>query len=68
MIDFSWFRFIGTAKLGLSYREVGRLTLSLFNKLYMHYKNTFDFEMRLFKANMTYEEAYTQSQKSEEWF
>lgn len=43
------------------------MTLTLFNKLYQHYKNTFDMEMRLAKANMTYEEAYIQSQKQEEW-
>lgn len=43
------------------------MTLRLFNKLYQHYKNTFDMEMRLTKANMTYEELYIKSQKEEEW-
>jgi hypothetical protein len=54
-------------KLGFTAKEVGRLTLSLFNKLYQQYKNTFDLEMRLTKANMTYEELYKKSQKDEEW-
>lgn len=40
----------------------------MFNKLYGHYKDTFDLEMRLSKANLTYEEAYIQSMKAEEWF
>ena len=44
------------------------MTLTMFNKLYGHYKNTFDMEMRLKKANVTYREAYEQSMKDEEWF
>ncbi len=40
----------------------------MFNKLYGHYKDNFDTELRLTKANMTYEEAFIQSQKDEEWF
>lgn len=40
----------------------------MFNKLYGHYKNTFDYELRLTKANVTYKEAYAQAQKEEEWF
>ena len=67
-IDFSWFYFIGKVKLRLSFKETGRLTLTMFNKLYTHYKNTWDMEMRLTKANVTYEEAWQQSQKDEEWF
>ena len=67
MIDFSWFYFIGKAKLNLSFKETGRLTLTMFNKLYGHYKDTFDLEMRLTQANMTYEEAYDKSMKDEEW-
>lgn len=40
----------------------------MFNKLYRHYKDNFDYEMRLKNANVTYAEAYAQSQKDEEWF
>lgn len=54
-------------KLGLSAKEVGHMTLTLFNKLHKHYKDTFDMEMRLTKAGMTYEEAYREAQKAEEW-
>lgn len=40
----------------------------MFNKLYGHYKNNWDYEMRLKQNNMTYAEAYIKSQKDEEWF
>lgn len=40
----------------------------MFNRLYAHYKDTWSMEMRLAKANMTYEEAFIKSQKDEEWF
>jgi hypothetical protein len=40
----------------------------MFNKLYGHYKNNWDYEMRLTKGNMTYAEAYAKSQQDEEWF
>lgn len=49
-------------------KEVGRLTLTLFNKLYAHYKDNFDMEMRMRLSNTTYSELYEQEQKSEEWF
>ena len=48
--------------------EVGRLTLTMFNKLYGHYKDDFDLEMRMRLSNTTYSELYEQQQKSEEWF
>lgn len=51
----------------MSFKETGKLTLTMFNKLYSHYKNNFDMEMRLKNANMTYEEAYKKSQEAEEW-
>lgn len=41
--------------------------MTMFNKLYGHYKNTWDYEMRLYHANMTHREAYIKSQKDEEW-
>ena len=40
----------------------------MFNKLYGHYKDTWDLEMRLSNNNMTYEEAFIKSQQDEEWF
>lgn len=44
------------------------MTLTLFNKLYMCYKNDFDMETRLRSANMTYSELYEKSMEDEEWF
>ena len=52
----------------LSDKETGRLTLTMFNKLYGHYKDTWDMEMRMNKANVTYKELYLKSQQDEEWF
>lgn len=43
------------------------MTLTLFYRLYEHYKNKFDYEMRLFHNNMTYAEAFIKSQEDEEW-
>lgn len=67
VIDFSWFYFIGKAKLNLSFHETGRLTVTMFNKLYGHYKNNWDFEMKLTAAGMTYRAAFLKSQQDEEW-
>lgn len=68
IIDFSWFWFIGTKKLGLTFRETGRLTLTMFNRLYKQYKDDWDWEMQLFHARMTYEQSFRQAQKEQEWF
>ena len=68
VIDFSWFYFIGKTKLGLSFKETGRLTVTMFNKLYGHYKNNWDFEMILTHNHMTYAEAFVKSQEDAEWF
>lgn len=68
VIDFSWFYYIGRAKFGLSFNETGRLTLTTFYQLYKHYKDTFDLEMRLKNANVTYADAIARSRKSDEWF
>lgn len=68
VIDFSWFWFIGKTKLNLSFNETGRLSLRMFYKLYGHYKDNFDYEMRLRNANVTYEEAFQKQQADEEWF
>ena len=54
--------------MNLADKEVGRLTITTFNKLYGHYKDNFDIEMRMRLANVTYSELYEQEQKSEEWF
>jgi hypothetical protein len=55
-------------RMNLSFKETGRMTVRMFNKFYEHYENTWDFEMRLSKANITHEEAFVKSQKEEEWF
>ena len=39
----------------------------MFNKLYGHYKDNWDMEMRLYHANMTYQDAFVKSQQDEEW-
>jgi hypothetical protein len=67
-MDFTWFWFIGRAKLGLTFKETGRLTLRMFGRLYQHYKNDYDLEMRLWKADKTYADAHRMSQQDEEWF
>ena len=54
--------------MNLSFKETMRLTLTMFNKLYKHYKDDWSLEMRLWKANKTYEEAYAEMNKNEEWF
>ena len=59
--------FIGKTKLLLSFKETGRLTLREFNKLYQHYKDDFDLEMRLKNSNTTYAEAYKKAEADEEW-
>ena len=43
------------------------MTLATFFKFYKHYKDTFDIEMRLKNANMTYSEASRKAQEAEEW-
>ena len=67
-IDFSWYYFIGKAKLHLSFKETGRLTLHMFGKMYSHYKDDFDLEMKLRSSDTTYKQLFIQSQKDEEWF
>ena len=39
----------------------------MFNKMYGHYKDNWDYEMRLSNANMTYAEAHIKAQQDEEW-
>lgn len=40
----------------------------MFNKLYGHYKDTWDYEMILTRAGMTHDQAFEKAQKDEEWF
>ena len=68
IIDFTWFYSIGMTKLLLSEKRIGRMTLNLFLKLYKHYKDTFDLEIRLKNSNMTYEDLKIKQRKSDEWF
>lgn len=42
--------------------------MTTFNKLYSHYKNCFDLEMRLKNSNTTYEESYKKIEREKEWF
>ena len=67
-IDFTWFYFIGMNKLGFTFKEVGRLTLNAFNKLYQHYKNSFDMELMLNRYRTTYQEYEEKQMENEEWF
>ena len=68
VIDFAWFYLIGRTRLGLSYRETGRITMTLFNKLYQHYKNAFDFELSLKLTGTTYDGAAEKANAAEFWF
>ena len=61
----SWFYLIGRTKLALTTKEIGRITITLFNKLYDHYKDNFDFEMMLYKTGTTHSKAYEKTQASE---
>ena len=54
--------------MGLTFNEVGRMTLTLFNRLYQHYKNDFDYERYLKAKGLTYEQAEIQAEREEEWF
>ena len=39
----------------------------MFDKLYSHYKDSWDYEMKLRNANMTYKQAEKKARKQEEW-
>ena len=43
------------------------MTLRTFNKLYQHYKNTFDIELNLYLSKTTYEGAINKAIENEEW-
>ena len=66
-INFSWIYFICRAKIKLTHKESGRLTLRQFLALYEAYRNTFDTELLLTINRKTYEAARKESEASEEW-
>ena len=55
-------------KLGLSRKEVGRLTPSLFSRLYQHYKDNFDLELKMMYSGTTYGSLKARQEQEEEWF
>ena len=67
-IDFSWYYYVGVNRLGMTYKQVGRITMRLFHRLYFHYRNTWSLEMRLAKANMTYDELAEKVKENEDLF
>ena len=52
-------------KLGFTEKEVGRMTLGKFMRLYQHYKDTFDIELVLKSRGITYSQLQTRSEKAE---
>lgn len=44
------------------------MTITLFNKLYAHYKDDFDLETILRASSTTYAELYEKTQNEQEWF
>jgi hypothetical protein len=40
----------------------------MFDRLYQHYKDDFDVEMRLEKSNTTYRELAIKTRELEDWF
>lgn len=53
--------------MGFTFKEVGRLTLRKFNKMYQIYKNDFDMEMMLRNSNTTYQGLEKKQMEDEEW-
>jgi len=54
--------------LNLSEKELWRLTIREFLQLYQAYKDTFDLELSLRLAHITYAKAEEQQMAQEEWF
>lgn len=67
-LAFSWIYYICRAKLHLDKKEAGRITYGQFSNLYRAYQDTFDKELLLRRAGMTYEQLRIEAAKSEEWF
>lgn len=55
-------------RIGFRPKEIGRMTLTLFNRYYDSYKQLFDFEMLCYKTGTTYQKAYEKAHESEKWF
>lgn len=53
--------------MGLSIKEIGRLTERQFVDMYEDYKNTFDIELMLTLSRTTYAEIKRKQQRSEEF-
>lgn len=58
---------MGHTILNFSEKEIGRMTLRKFMKLYSHYKNNFDIEMQLKKGGITYAKLNELQIQDEEW-
>lgn len=54
--------------MGFTAKEIGRMTLTLFNKYYDQYKELFDFEMMLTRTATTYAKAHEKANESDKWF
>lgn len=52
----------------MTIKQTGRLTFRLFSKLYQHYKDTFDMEMKMQRNGITYRQLAEQAETEEEWF
>ena len=59
---------MGHTLLRYSEKEVGRMTLRKFMKLYEQYKKHFDLEMQLRAKGITYAKLAELQMQSEEWF
>lgn len=54
--------------MGFTTKEVGRMTLTFFNRCYDNYKNEYDREMLLEKTGTTYQKAWEKSQETDKYF
>jgi hypothetical protein len=59
--------FTGHTLLGFSEKEVGRMTMRKFMKLYSHYKNRFDLELMLRAKGVPYAKYEEMLMQEEEW-
>ena len=66
-LNFYWFYYIGSVKLHLTLKEIGRMTLTTFNRLYEEYKKDFDLELMLNKTRTTYHTAEEKARRADEW-
>jgi hypothetical protein len=58
---------VGKKLLGFSEKEVGRMTIRKFMRLYDHYKNNFDLELALKRRGITYAQLNELQIQDEEW-